>query len=210
MKPVLPFRRALVTWPPKSSFSPVTPQGCIFTLRHLGWFGISVKKYVGIRLRKSKIIKFKKFLASELLLHISELKLLLVRAKVATTRMLRNSNTNYHLPKNYAETEKSEQECQSSRVLSLSHNQMIPSNKIVGSLNTKNWCGLPKNGRLDCGLLTVTLKLVLIARLHILYLISTRLLLWKKTQSQTSDCIIRIMDDCSVGWNTEIMPLNVM
>ena len=29
----------------KSSFSPIIPQGCIFTLRHVEWFGISVEKY---------------------------------------------------------------------------------------------------------------------------------------------------------------------
>ena len=45
----------------KSSFSPVTPQGCIFTLRHGGWFGISVEKYVDSYLQISKILKYKDF-----------------------------------------------------------------------------------------------------------------------------------------------------
>ena len=64
----LPFSRLLVTWPPKSSFSPIsiTPQGCIFTLRHAGCFGISVERYVGTFRRKSEVLKFKKSLAREL------------------------------------------------------------------------------------------------------------------------------------------------
>ena len=34
-----------LTRPPKSSFSPITSRGCIFTMRHegQGWFGMSVK-----------------------------------------------------------------------------------------------------------------------------------------------------------------------
>ena len=45
----------------KISFSPIIPQGGIFTPRHAGWFGISVKKYVETYLLKSKILKFKDF-----------------------------------------------------------------------------------------------------------------------------------------------------
>ena len=37
-----------------------------FTLRHAGWFKISVEKYVGTCLQVLKILKSKKFLASEL------------------------------------------------------------------------------------------------------------------------------------------------
>ena len=43
MKPFLPFSRHWSRDLIKISFSPITPQGCIFTLRHAGWFGISVK-----------------------------------------------------------------------------------------------------------------------------------------------------------------------
>ena len=43
MKPFLPFSWELVTWSRNSSFSPITPQGCIFALGHAEWFGISVK-----------------------------------------------------------------------------------------------------------------------------------------------------------------------
>ena len=61
MKPFLPFSWALVTWPPKKHFSPITPQGCIFTLRHAGWFGISAKKYVQPYAPTSEILKYKDF-----------------------------------------------------------------------------------------------------------------------------------------------------
>ena len=61
MKPFLPFSRALITWPPEKQFSPITPQGCIFTLRHAGWFGISVQKYVENYLQVSEILKYKDF-----------------------------------------------------------------------------------------------------------------------------------------------------
>ena len=41
------------------SFSPITHQGCIFTLRHAGWFGISAKKYVLSCLQIPEILKYK-------------------------------------------------------------------------------------------------------------------------------------------------------
>ena len=63
MKPFVPFSRALVTWTPKSSFSPITPQGCIVILRHVGWFGISVEKCVGCRLQKPNILEFKEWIS---------------------------------------------------------------------------------------------------------------------------------------------------
>ena len=43
----------------KSIFSPITPQGCIFTLCHAGWFGISVKKYVATFPQIFKTLKYK-------------------------------------------------------------------------------------------------------------------------------------------------------
>ena len=45
----------------KGSFSTISPQGCIFTLRHTGWFGISVKKYVKTFHWISEILKYKDF-----------------------------------------------------------------------------------------------------------------------------------------------------
>ena len=42
----------------KSSFSPITPQGCIFTLRHMGCIEISVEKYVGSFPRNTKTTIF--------------------------------------------------------------------------------------------------------------------------------------------------------
>ena len=45
-------------WPRKISISPITPQGCIFTLRYVGWFGISVEKYVGSYPQTTKIMIF--------------------------------------------------------------------------------------------------------------------------------------------------------
>ena len=65
MKLFLPFSRALVTWPSKNQFfaHDSSAWGVIFTLRHAGWFGItiSVKKYVGTYLQISKIFKYKDF-----------------------------------------------------------------------------------------------------------------------------------------------------
>ena len=45
----------------ESSFSLITPQDldCIFTIRHVGWFGFSVKKYVGINHQICEILRFK-------------------------------------------------------------------------------------------------------------------------------------------------------
>ena len=45
----------------KSRFLPITPQGCIFTLRHAGWSGISVKRDVDPNIQTSKILIFKDF-----------------------------------------------------------------------------------------------------------------------------------------------------
>ena len=45
----------------KSSFLLIAPQGCILTLRHAGWFRISVKKYVYTHLKISKILIYKDF-----------------------------------------------------------------------------------------------------------------------------------------------------
>ena len=42
----------------KSSFSPITPKGCVFTIRHVGFFRISVEKYVGSYPRNTEISIF--------------------------------------------------------------------------------------------------------------------------------------------------------
>ena len=39
----------------------ITPQGCIFTLRHAKWFGFSVKKYVETYLQVFELLKYKDF-----------------------------------------------------------------------------------------------------------------------------------------------------
>ena len=63
----LQFSRALVTWPPKISFSPITLQSCIFP--YVMWGdseSASKNTSEPIKfLQKSKILKFKKSLASE-------------------------------------------------------------------------------------------------------------------------------------------------
>ena len=48
------WSRPQVTWPSKSSFWPITPQGCIFTQCHVGWFVQSALKTTSEQILKGQ------------------------------------------------------------------------------------------------------------------------------------------------------------
>ena len=79
----------------KSSFSPITPQGCIFTLRHAGWFGISVKntsKPIFKYPKCSNIRIFENSLVSDLVLCLPGLIILMINTFLCNYTFVGNSN----------------------------------------------------------------------------------------------------------------------